>query len=127
MLETYIPGFKSNGQFFSTLLPQELLGEIKLYLEDKKCKIDVLDQKKYKLKATIKSLDEVEEEQGSDDEEEAKKQEQDDESVKLSVKVLQVEGEKKYCVEFNRIDGDSLIYYQLVQRIRDDLADLANA
>jgi len=38
------------------------LGEIKEYLEDKKCKIDNVDKKKFKLKATIKTLDEVEEE-----------------------------------------------------------------
>lgn len=32
----------------------------------------------------------------------------------MSIKVLEVEPKKKYCVEFNRIDGDSLIYYQFV-------------
>lgn len=43
----------------------------------------------------------------------------------MSVKILEA-GPKKYCVEFNRIDGDSLVFYQIVQKIRDDLADLAN-
>jgi len=35
--EPYIPGLKTNGAFFSSLLPQELMGEINGYLEDKKC------------------------------------------------------------------------------------------
>jgi hypothetical protein len=29
----------------------------------------------------------------------------------MSVKILQVEEKKRYCVEFNRIDGDSLVFY----------------
>ena len=45
----------------------------------------------------------------------------------MSVKILEVEPKQKYCVEFHRIEGDSLLYYQVVQKIRDDLADLANA
>ena len=125
-IEKYIPGIKSNGQFFSSLLPSEILGEISQYLEDKKCKFTV-DTKKYKLKASVKTLDNLDdEEMGSGDEgEEAK--DKDEDSIQLSVKILEVENKKKYCVEFNRIEGDSLIYYQMIQKIRDDLADLANA
>ena len=40
---------------------------------------------------------------------------------------MEVEKNQKYCVEFNRNDGDALVFYNIVQRIRDDLADLANA
>jgi hypothetical protein len=129
--EPYIPGIKTNGQFFSSLLPQELLGEIKGYLEDKKCKVTT-DGKKYKLKAIVKSLEDDEEE-GSGDEGDKKTEDEtistaeDPNAVQLSVKILQVEEKKRYCVEFNRIDGDSLVFYQIVQKIRDDLADLANA
>ena len=36
---------------------------------------------------------------------------QDEAAVQMSVKILQVEEKKRYCVEFNRIDGDSLIFY----------------
>ena len=121
--EPYIPGLKTNGVFFSSLLPQELMGEINGYLEDKKCKVAV-DEKRYKLKATVKSLEDDEEE-GSGDEADQNKEE-DSGAVQLSVKILEVEAQKKYCVEFNRIDGDALVYYQIVQKIRDDLADLAN-
>ena len=42
------------------------MGEIKGYLEDKKCKVTT-DGKKYKLKAIVKSLEDDEEE-GSGDE-----------------------------------------------------------
>jgi hypothetical protein len=89
------------------------LGEISQYLEDKKCKFTV-DTKKYKLKASVKTLDNLDdEEMGSGDEgEEAK--DKDEDSIQLSVKILEVENKKKYCVEFNRIEGDSLIYYQMI-------------
>ena len=43
------------------------MGEIKEYLEDKKCKVTV-DGKKYKLKATVKSLDDDEDAEGSGEE-----------------------------------------------------------
>ena len=107
------------------------MGEIKGYLEDKKCKVTT-DGKKYKLKAIVKSLEDDEEE-GSGDEGDKKMEDEtistaeDPNAVQLSVKILQVEEKKRYCVEFNRIDGDSLVFYQIVQKIRDDLADLANA
>ena len=67
--------------------------ELKGYLEDKRCKVAV-DDKKYKLKATVKSLEDDDEE-GSGDEanqennEEGKSQE--DQAVQLSVKILEVE------------------------------------
>lgn len=51
--DPYIAGIKNNTQFFSSLLPQELLGEIAGYLEDKKCTVN-LDAKKYKFKTTVK-------------------------------------------------------------------------
>ena len=126
--EPYVPGVKTNGQFFSTLMPSELMGEIKEYLEEKKCKVAV-DAKKFKLKAVVKSLEEDEDEDSGDD---ADKKEDgaattEPETVQMSVKILEVEAKKKYCVEFNRIDGDSLVFYQIIQKLRDDLADLANA
>lgn len=104
------------------------MGEIQEYLEAKKCKVAV-DGKKYKLKATVKSLDD-EEEDGSDQEQADEGEEEkskDNGSVEMSVKILEVEPKSKYCVEFNRVDGDALVYYQIIQKLRDDLADLANA
>ena len=110
--EKYIPGInKNNAQFFSSLLPQELLGEISGYLEDKKSKVTV-DAKKYKLKATVgqSRLDEKDE-----DEDMAEPgEEQLDDQVSLSVKILEVEKNKKYCVEFNRNEGDALVFYNIV-------------
>jgi len=63
-----VPGInKNNTQFFSSLLPQELLGEIAGYLEDKKTKVTV-DAKKYKFKATIAQSQFDDDEDGEDEE-----------------------------------------------------------
>jgi len=52
-------------------LPQELLGEIAGYLEDKKCEVK-LDPKKYKFKTTVKQFsDEDKEEEELEDEQQA--------------------------------------------------------
>ena len=48
--DAYMPCVANNTQFFSTLAPEVLLGEIKGYLDDHKCKVTI-NPKKYKLKA----------------------------------------------------------------------------
>lgn len=50
ILDKYIPGVPTNTQFFSTMSPQELLGEINGVINDRHGKT-VVDPKKYKLKA----------------------------------------------------------------------------
>ena len=53
ILDKYIPGIPTNTQFFSTMPPQELLGEINGVINDRHGKT-VVDPKKYKLKAQLK-------------------------------------------------------------------------
>jgi hypothetical protein len=47
--------------------------------------------------------------------------------VNFAVKIMQVGESDKCCVEFHNIEGDKLVFYQVIQKLRDDLADMANA
>ena len=135
--DKYIPGVKSNTSFFSTLSPAELLGEINGYIKDHSGQSNV-DPNKFKLKAQLKYVPESEEDEDEkmeDDEENSNEGGEDGEEkvedksmlVDFAVKILQVGDSDKYCVEFHNVQGNKLMFYQVVQKLRDDLADLANA
>lgn len=59
-LEPYIEGVKKNTQFFSEINPQNLLGEIQGYFNDKNFKVDI-DPKRYKLKVLLEEQKKEEE------------------------------------------------------------------
>ena len=132
VVDKYFPGMKNNTEFFSTFSPAELLGEINGYITDHKGTAAVHD-KKFKLVAKLKydDLEDEEEEDNEeineDKEEENKEQQEASTQVEFNVKILQVGDSDKYCVEFNHIEGDKLVFYQVIQKLRDNLADLANA
>lgn len=68
-------------------------------------------------------------EDGEENEDAENEAEQADASnvVDFQVKILQVGDSEKYSVEFQNINGDKLVFYQVIQQLRDDLADMANA
>jgi hypothetical protein len=107
------------------LKPEELLGEIAEALSNEGHSVKI-DDKKFKLKATLKAVadDDEEEDEGAAD---PKEDEAEDESVQLTVKILQVPNSDKYCVEFNRNAGDQLCFFEAFNRLRNEVADLANA
>ena len=45
----------------------------------------------------------------------------------MTIKVLEVTAGEKYCVEFSRSAGDQLVFFEEFLRLRDGVADLANA
>lgn len=47
--------------------------------------------------------------------------------VEFNIKILKVEGSEKLCVEFSRVGGDQLNFFDLYQQLRNELADVANA
>lgn len=122
--DQYYDQVKKNTEFFSTLKPEELFGEIAGFLQDEGHQV-TLDNKKFKLKATLKPASD------EDDEEEAQvaeaKESSEEESVEITVKILQVPDSDKYCVEFNRNSGDQLCFFEAFNRLRTEFADLANA
>jgi hypothetical protein len=138
VVDKYFPGMKNNTQFFSTFSPAELLGEINGYITDHKGNANV-HEKKFKLVAKLKYEDleddedkdkegeEAEENEDMNEGEEEAKDQDASTQVEFNVKILQVDDSEKYCVEFNHIDGDKLVFYQVIQKLRDNLADLANA
>lgn len=66
------------------------------------------------------------EEENEEEEDEAQKADASN-IVDFQVKILQVGDSEKYSVEFSNINGDKLVFYQVIQQLRDDLADMANA
>jgi len=44
--------------------------------------------------------------------------------VELVIKILEVEGTGKWCVEFTRKAGDQLEFFEEFAKIRDEVADL---
>ena len=122
-IDPYFEGVKKNTQFFSTVNPDELLGEIAGVFRDLGHNVEI-DSKKYKLKAVLKAEE-------SDDEEEEDGQEkqpaEEEQQVELSVKILKVGDADKYCVEFNRTAGDQLQFFEAYTKVYTDLADMANA
>jgi len=102
--------------------PQELLGEINGVINDRHGKTQV-DAKKYKLKAQLKYVPEVEdddEKMADDDENEENEEEEEGKQadasnvVDFQVKILQVGDSEKYSVEFSNINGDKLVFYQVI-------------
>jgi len=71
--------------------------------------------------------DEEAEEDSNEENGEAGDKSAEDLLVSFGVKILQVGDSDKHCVEFHNIEGDKLVFYQVIQKLRDDLADLANA
>lgn len=117
VLDKYIPGVATNTQFFSTMSPQELLGEINGVINDRKGKT-VIDPKKYKLKAQLKYVAEVDEDEKMEDDGEEEQQDEDEQEpedlsnmVEFQVKIRQVGDQNKYSVEFSNINGDKLVFY----------------
>ena len=44
--------------------------------------------------------------------------------VELVIKILEVEGSGKHCVEFTRKRGDQLEFFEEFAKIRDEIADI---
>lgn len=121
--DQYFGAVAKNTEFFSTIAPEDLFGEIAATLQEKGHLV-TLDPKKYKLKATLKTEEEDEDEEEEEGDAGAKEQEED--PVQMTVKILDA-GEGKYCVEFSRTAGDQLCFFEAYNRLHSELADLANA
>ena len=126
-IEPYLDMVKKNTQFFSTIEPNFLLGELQAYFKENGHEVTV-DPKRYKLKVTIKSSQEAEDEneemEDGEEEEKAKEDEVKEVPVEMTINILQVGDNQQYCVEFNRKNGDQLHFFQEFQGIRDELAEL---
>ena len=109
-IDAYIEGFKKNTQFFTDKAPEELVNEIGGYLQELH-HICVLDDKKYKFRVKLTN--------GPD-------AEQEEEPLEFSIKILQAK-DGKYCVEFNRVAGNQLQFFETYHGLMDELADLVSA
>lgn len=110
-IEPYVEAFHTNTHFFSTWNPdaiEETLVEKLSYKE-----IAVLsNDKKYKLKFKITTKD----------------QSKTETEVQFCVRILKVEGEDgKYCVEFQRVAGDSVKFTEHFNSYKKELKLLEDA
>lgn len=132
VLDDYIRLVHKNTEFFSTINPDELLGELAYFLQERGQKVRI-DDKKFKLHATLnidfgqEGDDEEKNEDDEDMDEEEKKKEEEDQAIDMTVKILRVKENEKFCVEFTRTGGDQLLFFNAFNTIRDALADLANS
>lgn len=94
-----------NTEIFSTYSPEELLGTIVDFAEKTGYKYQVADSK-FKVKLEIL--------------------EEGGEKVEIQARISRVDKEK-YCVEFNRISGDSLDFYQKFGLIKEFFGELINS
>lgn len=72
-------------------------------------------------------MEDEEEQEENEEEQESSTQADASNIVDFQVKILQVGDSDKYSVEFNNVNGDKLVFYQIIQQLRDDLADMANS
>ena len=103
ILEEYARVVHKNTELFSTYDPDTLLGTLNEYAETMGASI-TLAKDKYKAKLSANT------ESGK---------------VDIKVRVLKV-SEDKYCVEFNRVSGDQLDFFNAYNTIRDFFGPLNN-
>lgn len=127
-LDAYLPGFKKNTEFFTNWSAESLIHELGGFLQERGHKA-VLDGKKYKLRVTLNPnaniVDGVK--PVIDGADPSVEQPEEEPPVEFNIKILKVEGSEKLCVEFSRVGGDQLNFFDFYQVIRDELADVANA
>jgi hypothetical protein len=94
-----------NTEFFTTAEPDLMLDELAGYFEEKGYKFTI-SKDKYKIKVTITI--------------------EDEEAFEMTVRILKA-APGKYCVEFNRNDGDQLHFFNQFNIIKDVFGDLVDA
>ena len=105
MIEEYVRVVNKNTDLFSTCLPDDLLDTLVDFAEKKGFKYTVAKDK-YKVKVEIL--------------------EQDAGTVEISAKVSKVDKDK-YVVEFNRVSGDSIVFFKHFNDIKEFYGELVNA
>lgn len=113
--DKYFGVVKKNTEFFTTHHPDALVDEIGGYLQELH-HVCVLDNKKYKFRVKFINPDPAEKAEGAAEEE----------PLEFTIKILNVD-DKRHCVEFNRISGNQLQFFETYQGIMDECADLVSA
>lgn len=103
-LDEYVRVLNKNTEFFTTELPDDILQELLGYCEEKGFKAQAAKDK-YKVRVEIAQESQL--------------------PVELNIVVSKVAADK-YCVEFKRVSGDSLDFFKLFDKIKDEL-DLEDA
>lgn len=113
--DKYFGVVKKNTEFFTSHQPEALVDEIGGYLQELH-HVCVLDAKKYKFRVKFINPEPAEKAEGAAEEE----------PLEFTIKILNVD-DKRHCVEFNRISGNQLQFFETYQGLMEEYADLVSA
>ena len=108
-MEEYVRYVNKNTELFSTADPDYLLEELEAALVNQGYKVNIASDK-YKIKIqkdVIESEDSIY-------------------LMAMNIKILKA-GTDKYCVEFNKTQGDQLSFFKEFNTIKEVLGDLVDA
>lgn len=101
----YVPEFKRYTQFFSTSKVDELFNTLALFAEKVTTEFDFADDQ-YNVKLNVL---------------------EEDTKVTLSVNILEVDGEDKYCIEVVKNSGDRFVFNKIYNKLKLFFGGHANA